>query len=177
MAKTDIKIYATEAASGKKTTTSITYVNPDADSQTLKTFAQKLNAFTTNNYVETDRIHTLNVDTEETPKQTGSIEWTNKTWNVTNTDYVETNLANFTINGTTHNQIAETGLIFGTATLVDSSTIYRYPITIVDRTTYDSLKIEAPENIRAGKTMTLDIAVSAKDAYTAATTRTTYTFD
>lgn len=69
MAKTDLKVYATEAASGKKTTTTLTYVNPAADSQTLKTFGQMLNAFTTNNYDSTDRVQTVNVDTEEVPAE------------------------------------------------------------------------------------------------------------
>lgn len=114
MAKTDIKIYATEAASGKKTTTSITYVNPDADSQTLKTFAQKLNAFTTNNYVETDRIHTINVDTEQTPKAAGTIQLKeNPTINVEG-NIAKIPLSEFIINGQTITDLPGTTLhIFG----------------------------------------------------------------
>lgn len=66
MAKTDLKMYSTDA-SDKKITTTLTYVNPAADSTTLKQFATKLNAFTTNTYGETDRVQTINVDTEEVP--------------------------------------------------------------------------------------------------------------
>lgn len=65
MAKTELKLKTTNAATGQNITTTVGYVNPTADSQTLKTFGQKLNAFTTNNYVETDRVQTINVDTEE----------------------------------------------------------------------------------------------------------------
>lgn len=70
MAKTELKLKSKNAATGQNITTTLTYVNPNADSATLKTFGQKLNAFTTNNYVETDRVQTINVDTEEVPQQT-----------------------------------------------------------------------------------------------------------
>lgn len=69
MAKTDLKLYSTEAGTGKKITTSINYVNPEANSNALKTFAQKLNAFTTNTYGEADRVQTINVDTEQVPTE------------------------------------------------------------------------------------------------------------
>ena len=75
MAKTELKLKTTNAATGQNITTTVGYVNPTADSQTLKTFGQKLNAFTTNTYEETDRVQTINVDTE-TIKQ-----WRNMTAN------------------------------------------------------------------------------------------------
>lgn len=83
MAKTELKLKSTNAATGQNITTTIGYVNPTADSQTLKTFGQKLNAFTTNTYGETDRVQTINVDTEQVvlPKQDQTIqvgEWTTK---------------------------------------------------------------------------------------------------
>lgn len=65
--KTSISINFTEAASGKKGQRSVTDINPNATSAQIKTFAQALNALTTNNYVETNRIQTINVDTEEVP--------------------------------------------------------------------------------------------------------------
>lgn len=68
MAKTELKLKSKNAATGQDITTTLSYVNPNADSATLKTFGQKLNAFTTNNYVETDRVQTINVDTEDVPK-------------------------------------------------------------------------------------------------------------
>lgn len=69
MPKVDLKLYSTDAADGKKITTSVTYVNPNASNAVLKSFAQQLNAFTTNTYSETDRVETVNVDTEGSRKQ------------------------------------------------------------------------------------------------------------
>lgn len=69
MPKVDIKLYSTDAAEGKKITTSVPYVNPEASNSVLKEFAQQLNAFTSNTYVETDRVETVNVDTDESRKQ------------------------------------------------------------------------------------------------------------
>lgn len=73
MPKVDIKLYSTDAAEGKKITTSVPYVNPNASNSVLKEFAQRLNAFTTNTYVETDRVETVNVDTDESRKQFRNI--------------------------------------------------------------------------------------------------------
>lgn len=69
MPKVDLKLYSTDAAEGKKITTSVTYVNPAASNAVLKSFAQQLNAFTTNAYLETDRVETVNVDTDTSRKQ------------------------------------------------------------------------------------------------------------
>lgn len=80
MPKTDLKLYSTDATTGAKQTTSISYVNPNASNSVLKTFAQQLNALTTNTYSAADRIETVNVDTEGSRKQfrnltvTGAIQ-------------------------------------------------------------------------------------------------------
>lgn len=63
MPKTDIKLYS-KNTSGQKQTTTISYVNNDVSSDVLKDLAQSLNALTTNSYEKTDRINTLNCDTE-----------------------------------------------------------------------------------------------------------------
>lgn len=68
MPKTDIKIYSTDAATGSKITTSVGYVNPNATNNVLKTFAQQLNDLTTNEYSSSDRIETVNLDTEGSRK-------------------------------------------------------------------------------------------------------------
>lgn len=73
MPKTDIKLYSTDAATGSKITTSVPYVNPNASNDALKEFALKLNAFTTNTYASTDRVETVNVDTESGRKQFRNI--------------------------------------------------------------------------------------------------------
>lgn len=68
MPKTDLKLYSTDATTGAKQTTSITYVNPNASNTVLKQFAQKLNNLTTNTYSSADRVETVNVDTEGSRK-------------------------------------------------------------------------------------------------------------
>lgn len=67
MARTDLKIYSKIAATGKNTTTNITHVNTEATSDQLKGLATRLNAFTTNEYQQADRVNTINVDTEQVP--------------------------------------------------------------------------------------------------------------
>lgn len=76
MAKTELKLKTKNAGTGQNITTTVGYVNPTADSNTLKTFGQMLNNMTTNNYVETDRVQTINVDTEEVviPKKDQTIQ-------------------------------------------------------------------------------------------------------
>ena len=85
MPKVDLKLYSTDAAEGKKITTSVTYVNPNASNAVLKTFAQQLNAFTTNTYSETDRVETINVDTDSSRKQFRNITITGATQGATAT--------------------------------------------------------------------------------------------
>lgn len=79
MAKTNLQLKTLAQATGKSITTTLTYVNPNANSATLKTFGQKLNALTTNSYVETDRVQTINVDTEDTPKIPTTLQLTTNT--------------------------------------------------------------------------------------------------
>ena len=51
----------------KKGQRTITDINPSATSSQIKTFAQGLNALTTNTYEYTNRIQVIEVDTEEIP--------------------------------------------------------------------------------------------------------------
>lgn len=54
-----VKVSATITATdttGKKLSTNISDINPEATNQNIKTFAQMLNSLTTNNYVETTKI-------------------------------------------------------------------------------------------------------------------------
>ena len=78
MAKTELKLKTKNAATEQAITTTVGYVNPEADSNTLKTFGQMLNAFTTNTYIETDRVQTINVDTEQvTTRIPGTLQFKN----------------------------------------------------------------------------------------------------
>lgn len=75
MAKTDLKINATNGY-GDDITTTISYVNPDASKDEILAVTQALNALTTNTYKETQRIQTVNVDLEivpSTPTITSSV--------------------------------------------------------------------------------------------------------
>lgn len=65
MSTTALDIHWTAASTGKKASTKISYVNPEADSEELKSLAQRLNSLTTNTYQEATRIDQINVDTEE----------------------------------------------------------------------------------------------------------------
>lgn len=67
MPKTDLKIYSSVSAGGKKITTSVPYINDTTNSATLRQFAQKLNNFTTNYYNGADRVQTIDIGTEEVP--------------------------------------------------------------------------------------------------------------
>ena len=65
MAKISVALNSTEADTGKRNQKTFTDVKASATSEQIKTFTQGLNSLTTNNYVETNRIEKLNVDTEE----------------------------------------------------------------------------------------------------------------
>lgn len=52
---TSLQIVATDN-NGKKVTTTVTYVNPEASNEKLKTFAQMLNELTNNIYESTTKI-------------------------------------------------------------------------------------------------------------------------
>ena len=55
MAKVSIEIDTT-TTSGKKTTTNVSYINPQATNEKLMQFAQMLIALTTDTYVRTTKI-------------------------------------------------------------------------------------------------------------------------
>lgn len=62
MPRVDLKIYSTPVGDTKKTTTTVSYVNASASNGALLSFAQQLNGLTTNNYIETDKVTTENLD-------------------------------------------------------------------------------------------------------------------
>ena len=59
--RVDVKLKAKDP-NNETTTTTISYVNPEASNSTMKQFAQKLNALTRNTYSESDKIETTNLD-------------------------------------------------------------------------------------------------------------------
>ena len=59
--RVDVKLKAKDP-NNENTTTTISYVNPEASNSTMKQFAQKLNALTRNTYSESDKIETTNLD-------------------------------------------------------------------------------------------------------------------
>lgn len=68
MAKRSL-ILTTNSQNGKKIQKTITDVNPNANSEAMLTFAQKLNALTTNTYERTDCVEKYNIDTEAAPSK------------------------------------------------------------------------------------------------------------
>ena len=74
--------------SNKKSTKSITYVNPDATNSELKTLAQKFNAISTNEYQDAERIDRQSV--EESAKTVPTLtvgEWSTISANAVQTSY------------------------------------------------------------------------------------------
>lgn len=63
MAKTDMKLYTTDTM-GNGNTATITYVNPNATSSQLVTLGRMITSLTSSAYNKTDRINTINCDTE-----------------------------------------------------------------------------------------------------------------
>lgn len=175
MAKTELKLKSKNVATGQDITTTLSYVNPNADSATLKTFGQKLNAFTTNNYVETDRVQTINVDTEEVPQQTqiGTLDIIDNPaiTKGANAAYIPFN--NLIINGETYNDLpsgANAALIFGM--MIIGANFYSVSISTMSGDNNDSLIIrgvtsssEAP----VSGTGTIRLALAAFNGYTATT--------
>ena len=49
----------------KKVTKAITNINPEKDNAILKTFAQKVNALTTNSYVDATRVDKMSVNEQD----------------------------------------------------------------------------------------------------------------
>ena len=60
----DTSLIINATNSGKKVTKAITNINHDKDNTILKTFAQKVNALTTNNYVDATRVNKMSVNEE-----------------------------------------------------------------------------------------------------------------
>lgn len=60
----DTSLIISSTNSGKKLQKAITNINPDKDNAVLKTFAQKVNALTTNNYVDATRVNKMSVEEE-----------------------------------------------------------------------------------------------------------------
>lgn len=74
MARTNLKLYSTDGYA-KDITTTINYTNPDATKEDILNFTQALNGLTTNTYKQTEKITTINVDSEadkRTPTLTAS---------------------------------------------------------------------------------------------------------
>jgi len=71
VAKVNLQIKTTDV-NDKNQTTTISYANPNASDQVLKTFAQKIVALSTDMYRETNKIETTNLDTESS-KTTATI--------------------------------------------------------------------------------------------------------
>lgn len=171
--KTSISLNYTEAASGKKGQRSITDINPNATSAQIKTFAQSLNALTTNNYVETNRIQTLNVDTEQTPtpaqKAAGTIQLKeNPTINVEG-NIAKIPLSEFIINGQTITDLPGTTLhIFG---VFSRSAVF--PAYFMNSSP-DYVYINFGSSSASGQG-TLYLALQETDEYTAAIMITTLT--
>ena len=69
MAKTDMKLTTTDTM-GNTNTATITYVNPNATSSQLVTLGRMLTSLTSSAYNKTDRINTINCDTEEGGQKT-----------------------------------------------------------------------------------------------------------
>ena len=84
MAKTDVKLYAIDTL-GKATTTTISDVNPDATSSQLVQMGHLFNNLTQNTYSKTDRINTINCDTEGgSSKQTPTLTLSPNTLSLAN---------------------------------------------------------------------------------------------
>lgn len=71
MAKVDLKIKSTTPTAQSQTTT-ISYVNPALTNEQLSTLGHTLNALTDNHYDESQKVTTVNVDSED-DKQTPTI--------------------------------------------------------------------------------------------------------
>lgn len=170
MAKTNLQIKAKNAATEASITTTLTYVNPDADSATLKSFAKKLNALTTNNYDEANRIQSINVDTEETPKTPNTIQFVD---NPQYTKYAQTisiNVNQLIINGETMTTIPSDITIFGISSIPSSDGSYGISLNS-NRTQLSINTISSP----AIGTYNISLAIGETTTHTAATTTATIT--
>lgn len=111
MARTDLKILSTNAGTGQKMTTTISHVNPAANSTLLRQLGTKLNSMTTNNYSETDRVQTINVDTETVPPLTGTLEFNTPVTATLTGSRVQIPMNSLQINGVTYDTLANVNTI------------------------------------------------------------------
>ncbi len=58
----DTNLIINSTNGGKKVSKAISNINPEKDNATLKEFAQKVNALTTNNYVDATRVNKMSVE-------------------------------------------------------------------------------------------------------------------
>ena len=65
--KTSLSVDYIETSSGKKGQRSVTDINPLATTESILQFVHDLVGLTTNTYSQTNRIQTINVDTESIP--------------------------------------------------------------------------------------------------------------
>ena len=68
-----------ESGTGKKRKRSFTNINPDATNTELKNFAQTFVGLTTGQYLETERVDKINVDSGDTRKQFRNVSVSNAT--------------------------------------------------------------------------------------------------
>ena len=70
----DTSLIINSTNSDKKVSKAISNINPEKDNAVLKTFAQKVNALTTNNYVDATRVNKMSVNEATTkPEPTLTI--------------------------------------------------------------------------------------------------------
>lgn len=106
MARTDLKILSTNAGTGQKMTSTISHINPAANSSLLRELGTKLNSMTTNNYAETNRVQTINVDTETVPPLTGTLEFNTPVTATLTGSRVQIPMNSLKINGVTYDTLA-----------------------------------------------------------------------
>lgn len=84
MAKLQLKLYQKSATDETTSTTTISNANPAASDSTLLTFAQKLSSLTSGIYQSTDKVTTINLDTEGGTKQTPTLALSQSTITTSN---------------------------------------------------------------------------------------------
>lgn len=174
MAKTELKLKTKNAATEQAITTTVGYVNPEADSNTLKTFGQMLNALTTNTYIETDRVQTINVDTEQViTTKPGTLQLKSNPVIATSSTEVQIALNQFIINGEAISSVSTSHLLIGIFQKYQQSKVYPAHFTNVSgEGNPDYLSIDRDNGtyqLQSGDTGTLILAVQPMNGYTAAT--------
>lgn len=174
MAKTNLQIKAKNAMTDQSITTTLTYVNPEADSTALKTFATKLNGLTTNIYEEANRVQSINVDTEEvTTSIPGSISLIDNPQIIKQQpDIIKIPLNSLVINNQTLTELPSTTRIFGKAYNAQTGQLV---IQTENTNTNIFIDTRTPQGQVPTGAYQLMLAIDPLDQYTAATTRATIT--